>query len=106
MTYKDTHPRQSLTLSPEQWAALDALAADLAGPAPKGRTAGSPSWRTLIRDIANGRLEVVSVQPLIIYLTEAGDENEITDFLENKRERYGVMLAKMRALATDQEAQV
>lgn len=59
MTYKDTHPRQSLALSPEQWAALDALAADLAGPAPKGRTAGSPSWRTLIRDIADGKLAVV-----------------------------------------------
>lgn len=65
MTYKDTHPRQSLTLSPEQWAALDALAADLAGPAPKGRTAGSPSWRTLIRDIADGRLAVVPSSVLL-----------------------------------------
>lgn len=62
MTYKDTHPRQSLTLTPEQWAALDALAADLAGPAPKGRTAGSPSWRTLIRDIADGKLAVVPAE--------------------------------------------
>lgn len=45
--------RRSLKLTPEQWAALEHLAQEFDANAPTGKTSGFPSWRTLIKDIAN-----------------------------------------------------
>lgn len=57
--WENEHPRKSINLSHEQWTALDAIASDLGGPATRGANIGAPSWRTLIRDIADGKLAVV-----------------------------------------------
>lgn len=62
--WENEHPRKSINLSPEQWAALDAIARDLGGPATRGANIGAPSWRTLIRDIADGKLAVVGADDL------------------------------------------
>jgi hypothetical protein len=48
--------RRSLELTPEQWAALEQLAAKTNSLAPTGPDAGRPSWRTLIRRIADHEL--------------------------------------------------
>ena len=46
----------SLKLTPEQWRRLEAIAAELQSVAPTGQHAKRPSWRTLIKDIANGAI--------------------------------------------------
>jgi hypothetical protein len=58
MTYKDSTVRNSLLLTPEGWTRLEAIAADLGSIAPSGSNAGQPSWRTLIKAIADGSLTV------------------------------------------------
>lgn len=58
MTYKDIAIRESLLLTPEEWARLQAIAAELGSTAPTGSSAGKPSWRTLIKDIADDTLTV------------------------------------------------
>lgn len=62
--------RRSLELTPNQWQALDRLAASLGALAPTGPTAGQPSWRTLIRHIADAGLEV---RPLTCAAETEGD---------------------------------
>lgn len=62
--WENEHPRKSINLSPAQWDALDAIAGDLGGPATRGANIGAPSWRTLIRDIADGKLAVISADTL------------------------------------------
>ena len=44
----------SLKLTPDQWRRLDEIAAELQTMAPTGQNAKRPSWRTLIKEIANG----------------------------------------------------
>lgn len=56
--WETEHPRKSVNLLPEQWERLDAIAAELASPATRG-AAMEPSWRTLLRDIADGKLAVM-----------------------------------------------
>lgn len=48
--------RRSLELTAEQWEALDRLAEEHQTLAPTGPTAGKPNWRSLIKEIAAGRL--------------------------------------------------
>ena len=48
--------RQSLELQPEDWEALDKLAREFDTCPPSGPTAGEPSWRSLIKEIARGEL--------------------------------------------------
>lgn len=50
--------RKSLELTPRQWARLDKLAADLVAKAPTGPNAGHPSWRSLIKLLADGQLSI------------------------------------------------
>lgn len=57
MTVK-TWERRSLQLTPDEWTALERIAAETASAAPAGPTAGQPSWRTLIKRIADGDLDV------------------------------------------------
>lgn len=53
--------RKSLTLTPEQWQALDALAAETKSKATAGTTTGEPSWRALIRRIADKEVPILKV---------------------------------------------
>jgi len=46
----------SLKLTREQWRRLQEIAAELNTVAPTGQRAKRPSWRTLIKDIANGAI--------------------------------------------------
>lgn len=50
--------RKSLELTIEQWAALDVIAAELSLTPGIGPTPKRPSWRILIREIANHNLVV------------------------------------------------
>jgi hypothetical protein len=50
--------RKSLELTPAEWLELEILATDLGAFAERGPTAGQPSWRNLIRKIAEGRLKL------------------------------------------------
>lgn len=50
--------RRSLPLAPDEWAALERIAAETQSLAERGSNAGIASWRTLIRRIANGELVV------------------------------------------------
>lgn len=45
-----------LKLTREQWQRLDVIAAELNATAPTGQHAKQPSWRTLIKEIANGTI--------------------------------------------------
>jgi hypothetical protein len=52
------HTRRSLTLSPDEWATLERLAAETGSEAQRGPTPGEPSWRTLVKRIAKGELKI------------------------------------------------
>jgi hypothetical protein len=56
---RKTFIRSSLLLTPDQWAALDRLAAETGSVAPSGTRAGEPSWRSLVKRIANGEYKLV-----------------------------------------------
>lgn len=49
---------RSLELTAAQWAALDRLAAQTGSVAPTGPAVGQANWRTLLKRIADGELEV------------------------------------------------
>lgn len=57
-----THIRRSVALAPADWAALDALAAELGAGGRSGRPGVTgndhPSWRALLREIARGGVTV------------------------------------------------
>ena len=48
--------RESLHLRLEEWEHLKAEAERLGTCAPTGRTAGQPTWRSLIKEIARGEI--------------------------------------------------
>lgn len=48
----------AIRLSDEEIAALLQIAQEMGSIAKTGQYAGEPSWRTLLKDIANGRLVV------------------------------------------------
>ena len=41
---------------PDRWQRLEKIAAEVQATAPPGQKTGQPSWRTLIRQIADGEL--------------------------------------------------
>ena len=53
---KAMFPRRSLELTKAEWDALDKLAAELGSLSISKRNPGKPTWRTLIKDIANGTI--------------------------------------------------
>lgn len=63
MTHDTTNPdawrRDTAKLTHTEWAALDAIAAQVGATATTGPTAGQPSWRRLLKEIANGDLIVI-----------------------------------------------
>ena len=48
----------AIRLYPAEIANLERVAAQVGSVAKTGKNAGKPSWRTLIKDVANGRLVV------------------------------------------------
>ena len=62
MTDAENTKRESIPLTPEQWAALERIAAETNSTADRGPTTGRPSWRSLLRRIADGELIVTEVQ--------------------------------------------
>ncbi len=50
--------RRSIELTPAEWRALERLAAETGSEAPTGPNAGRPSWRTLIKRIADNDLTI------------------------------------------------
>lgn len=54
--------QRSLKLTAQQWAVLESLAAQTNSAPPTGTNAGQPSWRTLIKRIADGEI-VVTLPP-------------------------------------------
>lgn len=52
-------PRRSLKMSEENWAVIDAIAEDLNATAKTGSRAGLPSWRSMLYQLATGKLVVV-----------------------------------------------
>jgi hypothetical protein len=50
--------RRSLELTENQWQQLEQLAAATDSKAEKGPSKGKPSWRTLIRRIAEGDIKI------------------------------------------------
>jgi hypothetical protein len=64
--------RRSTELSPVEWQALQDLAADLQALARFGATAGQPSWRTLLKQIARGEITLARPPaPPVYTLAEA-----------------------------------
>jgi len=51
--------RRSLVLWPEEWEKLERLADELGTCPPTGPRAGRPSWRSLVKEIARGDIELV-----------------------------------------------
>jgi hypothetical protein len=51
--------RRSLLLWPHEWEALEGLAQEYETVPPCGPTAGQPSWRSLVKEIARGNLVIV-----------------------------------------------
>jgi len=54
--------RKSLELTPEQWRELDRIANSINAIASTGPTAGKPSWRSLIRLLADGHLRIIKAE--------------------------------------------
>lgn len=62
MTDAKNTKRQSIPLTPEQWAALKRVATETNSTANRGPTTTHPNWRTLLRRIADGELTVTEVK--------------------------------------------
>jgi len=58
----DAWKRESLKLTTDEWAALERIAAQVSATATTGPTAGEPSWRRLIKEIANGKLAIMRLE--------------------------------------------
>lgn len=58
-------PRRSLKMSPENWAVIDEIAADLNTTAKTGSRAGLPSWRSMLYQLATGELVVMRATMLV-----------------------------------------
>ena len=52
----DNFERRSLQLTHDEWRELERLAEELHTPALAGTTAGTPSWRSLIKLVAKGEI--------------------------------------------------
>lgn len=57
---EDMQIRQSLKLSPTEWAELERLAAETNSLAERGSRKGEPAWRNLIKRIARGDLVIAT----------------------------------------------
>lgn len=55
---KSVNPRESLELTDNEWQALEILADLTNSTSKRGRSAGQPSWRILIKRIASGEIKL------------------------------------------------
>ena len=69
-----TQQRKSIALSPEEWENLQDLAKKHNICAPTGVNVGKPSWRSFIKAIAKGDVEVISMDQVI-------EEETVYDFV-------------------------
>jgi len=89
--------RRSHKMSEENWAAIDEIAADLNATASTGSRAGLPSWRSLLYQLATGKLVVVQVSLL-------ADTIKAINRLEVKPSSVGAkrfILARLRVMDAD-----
>ena len=76
-----THVQRSLHLSPAEWAALDALAVTLNAVPSQGSQTTTPTWRTLVKWVAQGKLTVVPTA-LIAALASAAFQTEAWEVVD------------------------
>ena len=82
-------PRRSLKMSEENWQVIDDLAVDMAAKAKTGSRAGLPSWRSLLYQLATGKLVVMQATTLA----------DITIAVNRLGIRSGYLAPKRRLLA-------
>lgn len=87
-TTGDNWTRDTAKLTNAEWAALTAIAAQVGAFATTGPTAGKPSWRRMLKDIANGELSVIrNAQPAeMIFVTLADKGYQIAIDLDEYQE--------------------
>lgn len=66
-------PRRSLKMSEENWQVIDDIAEDLNATAKTGSRVGLPSWRSMLYQIATGKLSVVETARLHGHITLVTD---------------------------------
>lgn len=91
--------RRSHKMSEENWAAIDEIAADLNATASTGSRAGLPSWRSLLYQLATGKLVVVPTTTLRCYMLLANGTAKAVNRLEVKPRSVGAkrhILARLR----------
>lgn len=85
--------RRSHKMSEENWSVIDAIAKDLGAKAKTGSRAGLPSWRSLLYQLATGKLVVMRA-------TMLADTIIVVNRLEVKPRSTGAkrhLLARLRA---------
>lgn len=96
--------RRSHKMSEENWAAIDAIAADLNITAKTGSRVGLPSWRSLLYQIATGKLVVVQADTLSTYRGMFASIARAINHLLVAPEHLGAkrhILARLRAMGTN-----
>lgn len=92
--------RRSHCMSTANWQVIDKIAKDLNATASTGTRAGFPSWRSLLYQIATGKLVVVRATTLHCYMLLANDTSKAVNRLEVKPRSAGSkrrILARLRA---------
>lgn len=85
---------KTLRLFPSDFDALQTLAGEVGALAPTGPNAGRPSWRSLLREIARGSVEVSWSERV------TGDPSGDKEHLEQRTVRYPLAdFAALQALA-------
>jgi hypothetical protein len=88
------YEQRNLSMTPDQWRALEAAAIETNSRSTRGPDAYQPSWRKLIQRIADGDLLLREKEPYALPpgLSEAADKVE-------RRQRPGKTPAKMTQLS-------
>lgn len=57
------YEQRNLSMTPEQWRSLEAIAVDTGSRSTRGPDAYQPSWRKLIQRIADGEITIAEKEP-------------------------------------------
>lgn len=93
--------RRSHKMSEENWAAIDSIAQDLNITAKSGSRVGLPSWRSLLYQVATGKLVVTPAITLDGHAAMIGSMAKAINRLEVKPRSHGAkrrILARLRAM--------
>jgi len=108
----DKWKRESLKLTAEEWAALERIAAQVSATATTGPTAGEPSWRRMLKEIATGELTVTRKDATML-LSEYFQQNADTIYRyvgeiwgTDEFEETGARLAEMIAENPDMDGEI